>query len=178
MNHQPFESWILEDQKLSSEETASLRAHLDTCPQCLKTNNAWLDVRYRIQHDPLVKPATGFTQRWQTGLEARRIKEEKRITRLVLLGLISAAFVLSLSLGLIFFTYNSLGSVLASLFRAFASASDFFEQVGHVLTVWVKLSSTAYPFLIIMAVIGWTVLMSVVFIPALLRFRIKGDTQS
>ena len=33
MNHQPFESWLLDDLPLASEQRRELDSHLRTCPR-------------------------------------------------------------------------------------------------------------------------------------------------
>ena len=34
MNHRPFEDWLLEDQRLTSDEERELQAHLRVCTSC------------------------------------------------------------------------------------------------------------------------------------------------
>jgi len=34
MNHQPFEDWLIENQKLTPRQSRDLKEHLKDCPYC------------------------------------------------------------------------------------------------------------------------------------------------
>lgn len=104
MNHQPFETWLLEDKSLSAAEKRELDAHLRACRSC----SALAETGLALRAAKAISPRAGFTARFQQRLAAHKIAERRRR----LWGL----FVLILSgLGL-------LGWFAAPYIYAFASA--------------------------------------------------------
>ncbi|NOY97892.1 MAG: hypothetical protein GXP40_01645 [Chloroflexi bacterium] len=74
MNHQPFESWLLADELLTSEQRQALQVHVRKCADCaalMETNLALRSVR-------AAAPAPGFADRFRVRLEARRKAQRKR----------------------------------------------------------------------------------------------------
>jgi hypothetical protein len=74
MNHQPFETWLLEQQPLSVEQKRELQSHLRTCDHC----TALAETGLALHSAHMISPAAGFTARFQARLEARRIAERRR----------------------------------------------------------------------------------------------------
>ena len=74
MNHQPFETWLLEDKLISPEQKRELHSHLRTCAYCaalLETGKALSSVKMSL-------PALGFSSRFQVRLAARKVAERRR----------------------------------------------------------------------------------------------------
>lgn len=99
MNHQPFEDWLLDDpdqlgRSLDAQETASLRAHLETCESCRRLSLAWREVESELKVAPILAPAAGFSSRFQDRLEAEQRLLHKRQSLLVLYFLIGGAALL------------------------------------------------------------------------------------
>jgi len=78
MSHQPFETWILDQETLPLEDRRVLQAHLDTCQQCLRLQRRWQSVHQELRAKQMVAPAPGFTQRWKTGLVERKALEQRK----------------------------------------------------------------------------------------------------
>lgn len=74
MNHQPFEDWLLSDERLSSEQTRELQSHMQTCAFCA----ALADVNLALRSAKTVTPAPGFTARWQIQLAKQSQVQRKR----------------------------------------------------------------------------------------------------
>ncbi len=74
MNHQPFESWLLDDLPLAPEQRRELDSHLRACPRC----TALAETGLALRAPRMVAPAAGFTQRFQARLEARRVADRRR----------------------------------------------------------------------------------------------------
>lgn len=74
MNHQPFETWLLEDKNLSPAEKRELDLHLRTCSHCTALTETGLALRSA----PVARPAAGFTLRFQQRLAAQKIAERRR----------------------------------------------------------------------------------------------------
>ncbi len=74
MNHQPFETWLLEDKLISPEQKRELHSHLRTCAYCAalaETGKALSSVKMK-------SPAVGFTSRFQARLAARKVVDRRR----------------------------------------------------------------------------------------------------
>lgn len=74
MVHQPYEQWLLDDERLTPEQERDLRIHLRACPECAALARANLTLRAA----PVVPPPQGFTLRFQQRLAAQRQIEKKR----------------------------------------------------------------------------------------------------
>lgn len=100
-NHQPFEDWLLSEETFSFQETRTLQEHLQTCDSCHQLSASWREVEDRLQNAPVISPAPGFTSRWQAGLAADRLKQERRQTLYMLLFTVGGAVLLLVLLGIL-----------------------------------------------------------------------------
>lgn len=87
MDHQPYENWLLDDERLTAEQERELRIHLRNCPQCAALARANLALRAA----PMSAPPSGFLVRFQTKLVAERKAQRRRNimgwTLLLLIGM-------------------------------------------------------------------------------------------
>lgn len=74
MNHQPFESWLLEAQTLEPEQERKLQAHLRTCAHCA----ALAETALALHAVRAVGPAAGFTVRFQRRLAMQKAADRRR----------------------------------------------------------------------------------------------------
>lgn len=74
MNHQPFETWLLDDKHLSKTEKRDLDAHLRDCRVCSTLAETGLALRSAR----VIAPAAGFTTRFQQRLAAQKVAERRR----------------------------------------------------------------------------------------------------
>lgn len=74
MNHQPFESWLLDDKYLSAAEKRELDSHLRDCRTC----TALAETGLALRSAKVTSPAAGFTLRFQQRLAAQKIAERRR----------------------------------------------------------------------------------------------------
>ena len=74
MNHQPFEEWLLNDKHLNPNEKRELDSHLRVCTHCTALTATGLALRSAHA----VRPAAGFTMRFQQRLAAQKIAERRR----------------------------------------------------------------------------------------------------
>lgn len=72
MNHLPFEEWLLADEPPAGEQAIELREHLRDCPHCRELEASWASVHKLIQTSEQIAPTPGFTNRWQTRLQAQQ----------------------------------------------------------------------------------------------------------
>ena len=74
MNHQPFETWLLEEQNLTSEQKRDLQEHLRTCKYC----TALSETGVALHSKKRVSPAVGFAARFEKRLVAQRVVDRRR----------------------------------------------------------------------------------------------------
>ena len=74
MNHQPFETWLLEDKLITPEQKHELHSHLRNCSYC----SALLETGKALSSVKMVSPATGFSSRFQTRLAPRKVADRRR----------------------------------------------------------------------------------------------------
>lgn len=77
MGHQPFESWLLSEERLTPDQAQALQAHLETCEVCRRLSSAWSGIEHLFQAVQPIKPAAGFTARWQARLANQQIFEQR-----------------------------------------------------------------------------------------------------
>ena len=74
MNHQPFETWLLDDKVLTPAEKRELDSHMRECKTC----TALAETGLALRSARVVSPAAGFTMRFQHKLAARKVAERRR----------------------------------------------------------------------------------------------------
>ncbi len=169
MNHQPFEEWLLSDESLSPEEEQALQAHLETCEECPQLSTAWQEVRAEIQRMPEVSPAPGFSQRWQVRLEAERIRQQRRLTWLLMS--ICGIGAVALALFGVYQRYGHFPSPIelaSGLMFGLTSGAATAEHVGTFLTalfqsvplvvplvLWVLVTTTLFIWTLIWIISVW-----------------------
>jgi hypothetical protein len=136
MEHQPFETWLLNDDYLDAEQQRDLRRHTAACLQCAALARANLSLRAA----PVAQPANGFALRFQRRLAAeRQIQRRRAYIGLTLLTLVSIGIILwlltpalpylSLSPAELFVTWVSALVFISSLLQAFATISEVFLRI-------------------------------------------------
>jgi anti-sigma factor RsiW len=80
MNHQPYETWILLDERLTPEQNRELRDHLQNCPQCQRLAQAHRQISQLFQTTPAPYPKAGFTTRWKKRLKRAEQSQNRTIT--------------------------------------------------------------------------------------------------
>ena len=74
MDHRPFEDWLLDNQTLTVDQKRQLNAHLQECSSC----TAIAEVNLALKSVRLVEPETGFVDRFQVRLAARKVAQRRR----------------------------------------------------------------------------------------------------
>src|SRR5688572_27437288 len=74
MNHQPFETWLLDDKHLTTIEKRELDSHLRACKTC----SALAQTGFALRSAKVVSPTAGFTLRFQEKLVLQKIAERRR----------------------------------------------------------------------------------------------------
>jgi hypothetical protein len=74
MNHQPFETWLLDDKVLTLTEKRELDSHLRECRTC----TALAETGFALRSARVVSPVPGFALRFQHKLAAQKLAEQRR----------------------------------------------------------------------------------------------------
>lgn len=74
MNHQPFETWLLDDKVLTPTEKRELTSHLRECKNC----SALAETGLALRSARVVSPTPGFAMRFQNRLTAQKLAEQRR----------------------------------------------------------------------------------------------------
>ncbi|GAB4490540.1 MAG: hypothetical protein OHK0031_13890 [Anaerolineales bacterium] len=74
MEHQPFESWLLDDLPLTPEQRRDLRQHTLACARCAALETA----NFSLRAASMAAPAPGFAQRFALRLAAQRRLDRRR----------------------------------------------------------------------------------------------------
>jgi hypothetical protein len=145
MNHQPFETWLLDDLTLDAEAKGKLQGHLRTCAQCsalAETGLALHSTRERGQ----AAPASGFILRFQQRLAAHKLAERRRklwgMVVFVLGGLSLLAWLVAPILAPIF---NSPAESISLLLSYLFFLSISFQVVGEVGLMFVRVAPGFVP---------------------------------
>lgn len=136
MSHQPFETWLLDQESLSTEERRNLRTHLESCKQCQRLEQKWLEVHQELRARRMVAPAPGFTQRWKSGLAERRAREQrKQAWKIFGIFMASALFILLVLAGYMLATTTP-AEWLDAVIRTMSSSEVFFQYSIYIVQNW------------------------------------------
>lgn len=89
--HRPFETWILQDDPLTDDETAALRQHLDQCQACRSLAEGWTEAAQRLQKVSMRAPRAGFVHRWEAARALQRVPRSRWSAWLAAAGGLGAA---------------------------------------------------------------------------------------
>ncbi len=176
MNHQPFETWILDEERLSTEDEVALKLHLKTCPDCQILQENWKLIRNEIQQIAPISPKPGFTDRWLMSLPERRKVEYQRLERRFLAFLI-IAFIFTLGTilsGSLLFT--SPAGLFSRIIETLTAVSvGFHKFLGVVISILGTMPPAIPTLLLIMGAsfIGFSILLWLVMLWRISQKRIK-----
>lgn len=159
MNHQPYESWILDEEKINRSQQIELEEHLKECPKCSTLQNSWTIARSTIRSAPVVQPKAGFAERWQRSLAERKKAEEHRLTRNLILWLSGSALLIMIILAVIFSPDFSLISLTVSAITILVNVAVGISALGEFVMSFVR---SAPPAVLIITALFFSTLISVV----------------
>ncbi len=144
MSHQPFETWLISDEKLNPEQQQALDTHLQACEICRQRAAALKTVSEVFLNDSAPIPEPGFTQRWHARLSIYRKQRQQRRMWLLTLGLFALSGFVFLGL----FIYHQAGfNWIYSLSQSIARFSLFAARINQL---WIVIQSlfSALPILV------------------------------
>jgi len=142
MNHQPFETWLLDDKILTPAEKRELNSHLRECKTC----TALAETGLVLRSARVVAPAPGFALRFQHRLEAQKLAERRQklwgvivliVSAISLIGFFIAPYVIAVASAPVEWLTAALGFLLF----LFSSVQAF----GEVLSVFVRMLPNFLP---------------------------------
>lgn len=155
MSHQSFQTWLLDEEQITAEGEEAMKEHLSNCVECQELNASWQAVQGQLRHPVMVKPTSGFSQRWKASLAERRMQQQILQMRRVFLGLAVGSF---LSLGVLMIMLlniatpaNMFTAAVTELIRLFTALSEVRDVVFSWLLIlppiiplaaWILLSTT------------------------------------
>ncbi len=135
MSHQPFETWLLEENNRTPEQEAALQAHLLNCAECRQIHTGWQEARLSLKSAKMVSPAPGFSQRFSASLVARRAEQaHRRQIRNLIIGLSLGLIATAVLLTAVVFSFTSPAEMLVNGVEAITMGVNRWNQVIHVLT--------------------------------------------
>ncbi len=134
MSHQPYEAWLVAQDALTPEQSSGLQAHLAECGVCASMAVALGEVDAVLRGAEALRPAPGFTARWQA--RARQV-EERRSARQAWLALglafsLTAALTAVLVLGILASPGDLAARALRTLAGEVADAALAWNLLGAV----------------------------------------------
>jgi len=142
MNHQPFETWLLDDKVLTPTEKRDLDAHLRTCKTCSIIAETGLTLRSARS----VTPTPGFALRFQQRLAAQKVAERRRrLWGLIVLTMSAAGLI-----GLFVFPYiaafvSAPVEWLTTLLGYFLFVFTSIQAIGEVAGVFARMLPNFLP---------------------------------
>lgn len=176
MNHQLIDIWLHDPSGLNAEQTGELHAHLETCGECKRVYAAWSASRRLIESAGQVSAPQGFTARFQASLPERRKKRQLRQVRIFLLVLLGAILAASIIFLLRFFGEHPPVLVLSQGIHFFSTAPGRLLEFRFILTFWLGKIPPLYLIIASLVLSGWTIIMLVSWVLALMRITYQGVT--
>ena len=142
MNHQQFETWILEGSELKKEQQRILHLHLKGCSQCQSFYQAVHQLDHLFKTAPEPSPMANFSARWI----ARAEHQERRSNRMML-GLTFALMATAtiILLGAVGFELRSamdfFPQMLLQMVNFIADGVTFLNQVSNILSPLVRVGT-------------------------------------
>jgi hypothetical protein len=81
MNHQLYETWILDEHPVTDSEKMELETHLKDCASCTRLAESWGKVNKSLKSAPQAAAPAYFMRNWKANLEIRKYEIEKRRKR-------------------------------------------------------------------------------------------------
>lgn len=165
MNHQPFETWLLDDKHLTTIEKSELNVHLRVCKTCSALAKTGLVLRSA----KVIEPTAGFTLRFQEKLALQKIAQRRKkiwgaiifvLSGLSLLTWFASPYITTFLAAPIEWVYAGI-SYLLYIFTSLSALTEVLQVFTHVLPnfispyVWMILLSAIAGFSLLWTVSIW-----------------------
>jgi len=155
MNHQPYETWILDDVELTGEQRHQMDTHLKECSDCRRLADGWHSAVKVIRTSPEGTLKAGFTRRFMDSLPERKVRHQRSLARRLFWGLsISAGVVFMTGMGFLL-TLNSPITWIVNSDNAVLNFLSTFSVIQSTLQSWLNISPLPLTLLLVLAVLSW-----------------------
>ena len=142
MNHQQFETWILQESELNKEQQRELHLHLKGCSQCQGFYQAVHQLDHLFNIAPDAAPAPGFTARWMERIERRERRRNRLILGITLSVITLATIILLSAVGLELRTVvDFFPQMLLEMVTFIANGIVFLNQISNILSPLVRVGT-------------------------------------
>ena len=176
MNHQPFEDWLLGEEKLTQEQQKALQDHLQACPTCTSLNQSWQGVQKAILATPQAAPLPGFSNRWKEHLAQKRAIQQRHTVWWIFgacLGLVLIILVILYAPELAQF---SPGEILANILFQFTVILVKTRQTHEIVEILLRNIPPIIPMIVCFLAASSLLLLSVTWVVAIWKIMIpKGE---
>ena len=142
MNHQQFETWILQESDLNKEQQRELHLHIKGCSKCQGFFQAvhQLDHLFKIAPEPT--PLPNFSARWMDRIKGKEKRRNRLILGLTLSGIALATVVLLSAVGLeLRSAVGFFPQMMLELVTFIANGIVFLNQISNILSPLVRVGT-------------------------------------
>lgn len=175
MDHQPFETWILDAHSQPEQQAQALRQHLDACPRCRALQDSWQAAEAALEGAALLSPRPGFSLRWQAALAQRRAQQQARQVRLLLIGLGAGVVLCAAVLVILYLAAASPADLLIGAVRAVTALNSWLVSAHNLIA---NLLSHPLPLVLWMAAGCGLCLVATTWVLTLWRISEKGVSKN
>lgn len=155
MNHQPYETWILDEVELTGDERHQMDTHLKECSDCRRLADGWQNASKVIRTFTEVTPKVGFSRRFMDSLPERKVRRQRSLARRLFWGLsISAGLVLMTGMGFLL-TLNSPITWIVNSVNSVLNFLSTLTVIQSTLQSWLNISPLPLTLLLALAVLSW-----------------------
>jgi predicted anti-sigma-YlaC factor YlaD len=142
MNHQLYETWILQDPELDQEQQRELHLHLKRCAQCQDFYQAVHQVDHLFKFAPEPTPAPDFSVRWMDRIEQVEKRRTHRILGVTLAGITLATIIMLSVVGLeLRSAMDFFPQMMLEIVSFIANGIIFINQISNILSPLVRVGS-------------------------------------
>ena len=179
MSHQPFETWLLDDDgTMSQAERRALQAHLASCPQCQRLEQKWQAAHQELRMRRMVAPAPGFTQRWQNSLVERRALEQRKHAWKIFGVLLGVSLLTLVILAGYTLATTSPAEWLEALVRTISSSNAFIQYSIFIIQNWLSSTPLVIPIALWIYVTMTLCFLMLIWVVILWRTKLVGVVNS
>lgn len=139
MNHQPFETWIIEGSPLSTSQDKDLKDHLLTCQKCSLLSTSLTAVEKQIRTLTASSPKPGFTNRWKALAVERQARALEQQSRRFLYGIVILTITLLVMVLLYAVLKGSPMGWLVGFMQTGVEAVVNLRQIQHTINTWMQI---------------------------------------
>lgn len=142
MNHQQYETWILQSPDLNKEQQRQLHLHLKECSQCQAFYQAVHQLDHLFKTAPEPTPAPSFCARWMARIERRERRRNRLILGITLTAIALATMILLSAVGLeLRSAVDFIPKMMLELITFIANGIVFLNQISNIASPLVRVGT-------------------------------------